>query len=160
MTARYTYAEFQAAGLKPQECDGERCEDCDVAYGQDGLVWRATDDLWELIGWGDRGLLCPNCFVKRLQTNSARAYFAAVDYATFVQLMSPERPHLPTSREWLEEDGERKGTFCGEHMPSENYWCTRSENHDGWHTAGVKVLNILNYVIGRWYDGGPFEETK
>ena len=22
MTARYTYAEFQAAGLKPKECDG------------------------------------------------------------------------------------------------------------------------------------------
>ena len=22
MTARYTYAEFQAAGIKPQECDG------------------------------------------------------------------------------------------------------------------------------------------
>ena len=37
MTARYTYAEFQAAGLKPQECDGNPYEH------KDGKYWFACD---------------------------------------------------------------------------------------------------------------------
>ena len=37
MTARYTYAEFQAAGIKPQECDG------DPYPHEDGKYWFACD---------------------------------------------------------------------------------------------------------------------
>ena len=37
MTARYTYAEFQAAGLKPQECDG------DPYTHEDGKYWFVCD---------------------------------------------------------------------------------------------------------------------
>src|ERR1700674_2683013 len=28
----------------PDDYNGERCEDCNKAYGAHGLVWRATDD--------------------------------------------------------------------------------------------------------------------
>ena len=68
---------------------GEQCEDCDEFYGKDGLVWRATDDLWAWIGWGTSGLLCPNCFIKRLKAAGQSAYFAAVAPSTYARLMAP-----------------------------------------------------------------------
>ena len=37
MTARYTYAEFQAAGIEPQECDGGPYPH------EDGKYWFACD---------------------------------------------------------------------------------------------------------------------
>ena len=85
--------EFPFADLSDnQEGDayeGEGCEDCGDDYGRDGLVWRATDDLWAMLGWEERGLLCPNCFVKRLRAKGTTPYFAAVHERTWLDLMQP-----------------------------------------------------------------------
>lgn len=43
--------------------EGERCHDCGRPYE---LVWTAPDWLWRLVtGWGEGGLLCPDCFHVR-----------------------------------------------------------------------------------------------
>lgn len=90
MTGPFKERPFPSAMQSVSELHGgEKCEDCDSYYGADGLVWRATDDLWSLIGWGDRGLLCPNCFTKRLTGHDGVPYFVAVDRPTFHKLMAP-----------------------------------------------------------------------
>ncbi len=70
--------------------DGEQCEDCDQFYGEHGMVWRAQDNLWNEIGWGDAGLLCPGCFAKRRFANGEHTFFVAVNRETFLSLMRPE----------------------------------------------------------------------
>ena len=74
----------------------------------------------------------------------------------------PERPPIPTSRDWLEEDGqygldEECGAVGYGNRRRLSYICSR-DNHDytDWHVAGVGD----NQVAGRWYTDGPFAETK
>lgn len=40
---------------------GERCQDC----GRDYVLWRAPDDLYEVVIGSNRGLFCPACFDRR-----------------------------------------------------------------------------------------------
>ena len=64
---------------------------------------------------------------------------------------APERPALPTSREWLAEDGQkyRDGNWCAAEAGN-GLVCCRTMHSDGWHAA------LGSLVFGRWYDGGPF----
>ena len=73
-----------------------------------------------------------------------------------------ERPTLPTSREWLESDGEFRKNYgkamCWEGERS--FVCCRPKGHNGWHTASADESYDGVYVIGRWYTDGPFVEAK
>ena len=65
---------------------------------------------------------------------------------------SCQRPPLPTSGDWLKEDGLR--IRWGNSCKSDNRgWnCLKVDGHDGWHTTcggGERVL-------GRWYTDDPF----
>ena len=71
--------------------------------------------------------------------------------------IKPERPPLPTSREWLEEDGESfdwQDGDCGART-SPPYSC----NVLGTHHRHVAATSS-GRVIGRWYTDGPFVEAK
>ena len=91
---------------------GEQCEDCDRFYGENGLVWRATDELWRLVGWGERGLLCPDCFMERVKNMGSTPYFAAVDRDTFSRLMAPQVECDEENHRYFREDNGYK--FCPE----------------------------------------------
>ena len=68
-----------------------------------------------------------------------------------------ERQPLPTSREWLESDGECfdwQDGDCGART-SPPYSC----NVLGTHHRHVAATSS-GRVIGRWYTGGPFVEAK
>ena len=70
-----------------------------------------------------------------------------------------ERTLLPTSREWLEGDGKRRWLnepVCMTVDGAMSYGCTRSNHHDGWHTASGSGAD----VFGRWYTDGPFTDAK
>ena len=67
-----------------------------------------------------------------------------------------ERPPLPTSREWLESDGEMGdyGNSC--YSSSLGNPCLRTFNHEGWHTSVGGAFGSR----GRWYTDDPFVEAK
>ena len=69
-----------------------------------------------------------------------------------------ERPALPTSSEWLEDDGDKNDAGCGDSpcpSRSRGWVCWLSDGHDGWHVAGG-----IGQVFGRWYTGSPFTDAK
>lgn len=51
-------------GHDPYGEPGEHCQDCGDAFG---VVWSASDDLWQAVtGFTDgNGILCPRCFDRR-----------------------------------------------------------------------------------------------
>ena len=77
-----------------------------------------------------------------------------------------EYPPLPTSREWLESDGEmnlrKQCLMVGETHKSLDgrAICNRSKGHEGWHSTGGINLGGLAEVLGRWYTDGPFVEAE
>ena len=68
-----------------------------------------------------------------------------------------QRPPLPTSREWLEEDGER--WVGGAPDMCRTISCMRRHDDEfregNWHIAASGKI-----VHGRWYTDGPFWEAK
>ena len=75
-----------------------------------------------------------------------------------------ELPPLPTSREWLEEDGERGGNgawSCSavSRRGEEGHTCGRTTKHSGHHTCHL-IDREMGAPHGRWYTDGPFVEAK
>ena len=70
-----------------------------------------------------------------------------------------ERPPLPTSREWLEKDGERGGNniewSCSavSRRGEAGHICGRTSGHSGHHTCNLIDQN-LGGLHGRWYTDG------
>ena len=70
-----------------------------------------------------------------------------------------ERPTLPTSREWLEEDGEMAGfntRGCPSLAKRTNHSCGKVAGHGGYHSC----TDFPGEGYGRWYTDGPFVEAK
>lgn len=57
-------ARFINVGMVPGPCEGETCRDCGRKYTR---VWRAPDRMWHEVMGREGGLLCIDCFERRLK---------------------------------------------------------------------------------------------
>ena len=139
-----------------------KCANCELDSRYRELLFLQTESGKAVIGRLAVQLLTINSLYDLAQVH--RKIGELIDFEASVpprtgikseDIKPDERPALPTSREWLEEDGvsprvEERCRIC-----SEGWVCWLSDGHDGWHTAGGGI-----YVWGRWYTDGPFVEAK
>ena len=102
----------------------------------------------------ERDCACGNVVMGNLDEQRIGASTHNRQTCTVAAPMVFERPSLPTSREWLEEDENQSGApYCG--LMNNDWGCTR-RHFVGRHVAGAGK----NIVCGRWYTDGPFVEAK